>query len=133
MTPPPAKILLVDDTPNNLLVLRALLDDLGHDLVTAGSGPEALRLLFDTDFALVLMDVQMPGMDGFEATARLREVQAEVGHRTPVLALTAHAMKGDRERCLAAGMDGYVTKPIQPAELLSAVLGLTGRRATAAA
>ncbi|MFB3066130.1 MAG: response regulator, partial [Planctomycetota bacterium] len=89
-----------------------------------GSGKEALAALASEAFDVVLMDVQMPEMDGFEATAAIRERERETGGRIPILALTAHAMKGDRERCLAGGMDGYLAKPIEAQELYDAVEGL---------
>jgi CheY-like chemotaxis protein len=89
-------------------------------VVVAGNGKEALAALAREPFDLVLMDVQMPEMDGLEATRALRRGQ-ETGRHVPVVALTAHAIDGDRERCLAAGMDGYVSKPIQEAELWRAI------------
>src|SRR5205085_110670 len=76
-------------------------------------------------FDVVLMDVQMPEVDGFEATAAIRAAEAETGRRVPIVAVTAHAMKGDRERCLAAGMDEYVAKPIQPDDLARALAAVT--------
>jgi CheY-like chemotaxis protein/HPt (histidine-containing phosphotransfer) domain-containing protein len=87
----------------------------------AGSGAEALAALDQEPFDLVLMDMMMPDMDGMEATASIRRREKTTGRRIPVIAVTAHAMKGDRERCLAAGMDGYVSKPIQDRELWQAI------------
>ncbi len=86
-------------------------------MVVAGNGLEALAALKKESFDLVFMDVQMPEMDGYEATAAIREAERDNGRHQPVIALTAHAMKGDREKCLAAGMDGYLSKPIRPQEL----------------
>ena len=86
-------------------------------MVVAGNGREALKAFENEDFDLLLMDLQMPEMDGFEATAAIRKKEKDSGNHLPIVALTAHAMKGDRERCLAAGMDGYLTKPIRPLEL----------------
>jgi CheY-like chemotaxis protein len=83
----------------------------------AGNGLEALAALRKESFDLVFMDVQMPEMDGYEATAAIREEETKSGRHQQIIALTAHAMKGDRERCLAAGMDGYLSKPIRPEEL----------------
>lgn len=114
-------ILLVDDQPNNLLALESILAETAQNLVKAHSGRAALRHLLETDFAVILLDVQMPEMDGFEATAAIRELEKARGAHTPIIAMTAHAMKGDRERCLAAGMDGYVPKPIRPADLFAEI------------
>ena len=86
-------------------------------MVVAGTGLEALQALEKGSFDLVLMDVQMPEMDGLEATAVIREKEKGSGLHQPVVALTAHAMKGDREKCMAGGMDGYLRKPIRPQEL----------------
>jgi two-component system sensor histidine kinase/response regulator len=85
--------------------------------VVAADGREALAAIEKEGFDLVLMDLQMPEMDGFEATVAIREKEKAGGARLPIVALTAHAMKGDREKCLAAGMDGYLTKPIRTVEL----------------
>jgi CheY-like chemotaxis protein len=100
-----------------------LLKARGHDVVVTRNGEEALVTLERQTFDLVLMDVQMPVMDGFEATAAIREREREAGVHVPVIALTAHAMRGDRERCLEAGMDGYLAKPIRADELYAAVEG----------
>src|SRR6266404_8760383 len=97
--------------------LKVLLAERGHRVAVAENGLEALAALKKEDFDLVLMDVQMPEMDGMEATAAIRKGEKRTGEHVAVIALTAHAMKGDREKCLAAGMDGYLTKPIRPQEL----------------
>src|SRR5262249_55598040 len=89
----------------------------GHQVVVVGNGQEALAALDRQSFDAVLMDVQMPEMDGFEATAAIRARESAIGVHTPIIAMTAHAMKGDRERCLASGMDSYVSKPLRPQEL----------------
>jgi len=105
-----------DNAVNQRLVVR-LLEKRGHRIEVASNGREALAALKKARFDLVLMDVQMPEMDGLEATAAIREREKNDGTHQPVIALTAHAMKGDREKCLVAGMDGYLTKPIRPEEL----------------
>ncbi|MFO0809132.1 MAG: ATP-binding protein [Gemmataceae bacterium] len=108
-------LLAEDNIVNQRLVVR-LLEKRGHRVTVAGNGAAAVEEWRGKDFDIILMDVQMPDVDGFEATASIREQETE-GQRIPIVALTAHALKGDRERCLAAGMDGYLTKPIQPADL----------------
>lgn len=118
---PAQNVLMVDDTPENLVALQVVLEDLPCQLVTANSGPEALAKLLKQEFSLVLLDVQMPDMDGFEATERIRQSEAGSRRRTPIIALTAHAMTGDRERCLAAGMDDYVSKPFSSQDLADAL------------
>ncbi len=105
-----------DNLVNQRLVVR-LLEKRGHRVVVAGTGLEALQALEKGSFDLVLMDVQMPEMDGLKATAVIREKEKGSGLHQPVVALTAHAMKGDREKCMAGGMDGYLSKPIRPQEL----------------
>ena len=104
------KILIVDDNPANLKLARVLLMGEGYEVRTAADAEEALAVLETFQPALILMDLQMPGMDGFELTSRLK-ANPEMG-RTVILALTAYAMKGDEERALAAGCDGYIAKPI---------------------
>jgi CheY-like chemotaxis protein len=101
---------------NQRLAVR-LLEKRGHRVVVAATGLEALKALEKESFDLVLMDVQMPEMDGLEATAIIREKEKGTGRRQPIVALTAHAMKGDREKCTEGGMDGYLSKPIRPQEL----------------
>ena len=105
-----------------------ILEKRGHTAVLASNGKEAVALLERESFDLVLMDLEMPEMSGFEATAAIRARERQTGRHIPILALTAHAMKGDRERCLAAGMDGYVAKPIQARELYQAIAELVPDR-----
>ncbi len=114
-------ILLVEDNATNRLLAETLLEKKGHAVTTAHNGKEALAALAEESYQIVLMDVQMPEMDGFEATGQIRAREEKTGKHIPIVAMTAHAMKGDRERCLAAGMDGYVTKPIRAEELYRAL------------
>ncbi len=118
---PRLRILVAEDNPINQMLAVRILEKAGHSVAVAGNGEEALTAVAREPFDLVLMDVQMPVMDGFEATALLRQQERKTGRRLPVLAMTAHAMKGDRERCLKAGMDGYVAKPVQKQELFDAI------------
>jgi signal transduction histidine kinase/CheY-like chemotaxis protein/ligand-binding sensor domain-containing protein len=124
---PPAgasrKILLAEDNPVNQVVALRLLERRGHRVTLAANGLEAVAAVGREPFDLVLMDVQMPEMDGFEATAAIRQAEEAGGRHVPIFAMTAHAMKGDAERCRAAGMDGYLPKPIRPAELYAIVEG----------
>ena len=103
-------ILIVDDNPINLKLIRVLLAGEGYDVRTATAAEEALDLLKDFQPRLILMDIQLPGMDGLELTRRIKADPAM--QKTVILALTAYAMKGDEEKALAAGCDGYITKPI---------------------
>ena len=112
-----AKILLVDDKPEKLLALEAVLEDLGQQIVRAYSGRDALRCLLNEDFAVILLDVNMPGMDGFETASLIRELPEL--ERLPIIALTAKAMKGDREKAIAAGASDYITKPVDSDQLIS--------------
>jgi CheY-like chemotaxis protein len=120
---PHLSILVAEDNPVNQLLARRVLEKQGHLVTVAGNGRLALEAFEQTPFDLILMDVQMPEMDGFEAARAIRQQEAlrSMRARIPILAVTAHAMKGDRERCLAAGMDGFVSKPIQLGELLEAI------------
>jgi signal transduction histidine kinase/DNA-binding response OmpR family regulator len=117
----PLNILLVEDNPINHTLAARVLQKRGHTVTLATSGPEALAAIEASRFDLVLMDVQMPGMDGFEATVHIRSREMALGRHTPIIALTAHAMKGDRQRCMDAGMDGYVSKPINITELFEEI------------
>jgi CheY-like chemotaxis protein/HPt (histidine-containing phosphotransfer) domain-containing protein len=118
---PALDILLVEDNPVNRRLAQHVLEKEGYRVVAADNGAAALKTLEDKHFDLILMDVQMPRMDGIETTTAIRSREKTTGEYTPIVALTAHAMVRDRERCLKAGMDGYLIKPIQPATLLEAV------------
>src|ERR1700730_12662381 len=107
------RILLVEDNAENQVLATRLLEKRGHSVIVAGNGKEALAVLEKQSFDLVFMDVQMPEMDGFEATAAIRAKEKISGNHLPIIAMTAHAMVGDKERCLEAGMDDYITKPIR--------------------
>ncbi len=113
----PLRLLLAEDNAVNQRLAVGVLEKRGHHVVVVGNGREALAALDRESFDAVLMDVQMPEMDGFEATAAIRARESPIGVHTPIIAMTAHAMKGDRERCLAEGMDSYVSKPLRPQEL----------------
>ena len=117
-------ILLAEDNEVNQEYAVDLLQRRGHTVVVANNGPEALADWEMGTFDIILMDVQMPLMDGFAATAAIRQRENATGRHTPIIALTAHVMKGDRERCLAAGMDAYASKPLRPQELFAAIDGL---------
>ena len=106
------RVLLAEDNPVNQRLARRLLEKRGHRPTVVCNGAEALAAAQREPFDLILMDVQMPEMDGFEATAAIRAMERRSGRHTPIVAMTAHAMKGDRDRCLAAGMDAYVSKPL---------------------
>ena len=110
------RVLLAEDEAVNVIIAKAMLEKIGIDVTVAGDGIKALDLLAQGDFHLVLMDVQMPGLDGFTATMELRKRELP-GHRLPVVAITAHAMKGYHEKCLAAGMDDYLSKPFNEEQL----------------
>ncbi len=124
------RILLAEDNAINRELAVRLLEKRGHAVVTARNGREALATLEAQKFDLVLMDIQMPEVDGFEATRLIREKEKTAGGHLPIVAMTAHAMKGDRERCLEAGMDGYVSKPIEPRALIESIEGLVPGQAT---
>jgi PAS domain S-box-containing protein len=124
----PLRVLLADDNAVNQALVRGFLERQGHAVVAVGNGREALAALEGGGFDLALMDVEMPEMGGLEATALFRRREpGPGGRRLPVVALTAHAMKGDRERCLSAGMDGYLAKPIRSAELDRVIAEVLGR------
>ena len=114
-------ILLAEDNIVNQRVVARLLEKQRHHVVVATTGREALEAIERTTFDVVLMDIQMPEMDGYEATVALRARESTAGGRLPVIALTANAMSGDREACLERGMDGYLSKPVRPQELFSEI------------
>jgi signal transduction histidine kinase/DNA-binding response OmpR family regulator len=130
-TPRPLRILLAEDNPVNQTLGRRMLEKLGHEVVSALNGRQASEATAAERFDVVLMDLQMPEMDGFEATAAIRERERETGEHVPIVALTAHAMQDHREQCLAAGMDAYASKPIQVAELCATIEKLLPARAVA--
>jgi CheY-like chemotaxis protein len=117
----PVRVLVAEDNVVNQTLARRLLEKRGYTVTLVGDGRAALAA-FDTDyFDIVLMDVQMPGMDGFETTAAIRQKEQSTGRRIPIVAMTAHALKGDEERCIAEGMDGYISKPIRQPDLYATI------------
>ncbi len=118
------RVLLAEDGKVNQKLAVALLEKGGHSVVVAENGEIAVDLVAKQDFDVVLMDVQMPVMDGIDATIAIREQERTSDNRIPIIALTAHAMAGDRERCLDAGMDDYLSKPLNPKELYARLDGL---------
>jgi CheY-like chemotaxis protein len=125
----PLRILLAEDNVVNQRLAMRMLEKQGHTVVVVGDGVLALAALERDRFDVVLMDVQMPLMDGVEATGAIRKEERASGRHIPIIAMTAHAMSGDRQRFLASGMDGYVSKPVHSQELFAAienVLSLAG-------
>ena len=118
----PIRILVAEDNPINQLLAKRMLEKQGHTVVIVPNGVAAVEANERSEFDLILMDVQMPGMDGYEATRAIR--QRETKTRTPIIALTAHAMASDQQHCLDAGMDAYIAKPIDAGELTRAIEGL---------
>ena len=121
-------VLVAEDNVINQRYALEVLEKQGHSAVVVGNGREALAALERQSFDLVLMDVQMPEMDGFEATSSIRAKERFTGERIPIIAITAHAMNGDRDKCLAAGMDAYVPKPIRSTDLCEAISNLISSR-----
>jgi PAS domain S-box-containing protein len=120
------QVLVAEDNPVNQLVATRVFEKLGHQVTIVSNGREALAAVQAGKFDLIAMDVQMPEMDGLDATSAIRALEKTVGTHIPIIAMTAHAMKGDRERCLAAGMDGYTSKPIRIRDLEQAIAQLIG-------
>ncbi|HLG18690.1 MAG TPA: ATP-binding protein [Bdellovibrionota bacterium] len=121
-------ILLTEDNPINQMLAKRILEKAGHRVIVAQNGAEALEALAREEFDLIVMDVQMPVMDGLQTVAAIRKQEKRTGKHTPILAMTAHAMKGDREKCLGAGMDAYLSKPIRGKELVDMVNQFALRR-----
>ena len=117
----PLKLLVVEDNLTNRRLVQRILEKAGCTVMLAEDGAQALALWQHEHFDGILMDISMPVMDGVEAAARIRELEAGSGKRTPIVALTAHALQGDREKYLGLGMDGYISKPINRSELLQTV------------
>jgi CheY-like chemotaxis protein len=113
------RLLLAEDNVINRAFATGILERRGHSMVHAINGSEAVDAVARETFDIIFMDVQMPGMDGLEATRAIRQSEEATGHHTRIVAMTAHAMTGDRERCLAAGMDDYLSKPLQKSELIA--------------
>ncbi len=122
-----SRVLLAEDNAVNQTLALRLLEKRGYFVSVAGNGREALAALEKEIFDVVLMDIQMPEMDGFEATATIREREKSTGKHIPIIALTAHALKSDQERCLSAGMDAYISKPIRTNELFTTIERLLGK------
>jgi CheY-like chemotaxis protein len=122
------EILLAEDNRVNQKLAVALLEKIGHQIEVANNGREAVELYRKKAFDLVLMDVQMPEVDGYQATQQIRQIQLQAGKRVPIVALTAHASPADRQRCLASGMDEYLAKPIRAGDLYTLIESLTGHR-----
>jgi len=127
LKPSPLRVLVVEDNAINQRLVVAFLEEAGHTPVVAATGGEAMAALERQTFDVVLMDIQMPGMDGLQATAAIRAREPSTGPHIPIFAMTAHAHSEDRERCLAAGMDGYLAKPIRYEELIALVESSAGR------
>jgi CheY-like chemotaxis protein len=126
---PAGRVLLVEDAPINRLIARVMLERLGYEVDTCDNGAQAVDAVRSTRYHAVLMDCLMPVMDGYEATARIRLLEGP-SRQTPIVAATALAMSGDREKCLLAGMDDYVTKPLEPAALSEVLARYVGAPAS---
>ncbi len=126
------RVLVAEDNPTNQKLVSVLLDQQGHHVSIVNNGRLAVERAAQEPFDLILMDVQMPEMSGLEATAAIREAERHTGRHIPIVALTARAMAGDREQCLAAGMDAYVSKPVRAEELFSAIDAIAGSQTPAA-
>ena len=124
----PMKILVAEDNPINQKFVQVALKKAGHVITSVTDGRQAVDAINRESFDLVLMDVQMPEMDGFEATSRIRQYQKESGVHIPIVAMTANAMKGDREKCIEAGMDDYLSKPVKVRELLEVLEKINSSR-----
>jgi two-component system sensor histidine kinase/response regulator len=119
-----SRVLLAEDNAVNQTFALRLLEKRAYSVTVAGNGREAVEAFESNHFDVVLMDIQMPEMDGFEATAAIRAKEKLTGRHVPIIAMTAHALKGYQERCTSAGMDAYISKPIRTSELFSTVESL---------
>ena len=128
-----SRVLLAEDNAVNQTLAVRLLEKRGYHVTVAGNGSEAVQAFENNLFDVVLMDIQMPVMDGFEATAAIRTKEKLTGGHIPIIAMTAHALKGDQERCIAAGMDGYISKPIRTSELFSTIESMLSNKDSATA
>jgi CheY-like chemotaxis protein len=124
---PPLDVLLVEDSLVNQKLALGVLGQFGHRITVAGNGREAVEITATRDFDVVLMDVQMPELDGLGATREIRLRERHTGKHALIIAMTAHALTGDRERCLDAGMDEYLPKPIRPRQLVETIAAVTGK------
>jgi two-component system, sensor histidine kinase and response regulator len=133
--PAALRILLAEDNPVNQIVARRMIEKEGHHVTVAADGRAAANAWTEsgtgTPFDVIFMDIQMPELDGFEVTALIRAEERLTGRHVPIVAVTAHAMEGYRERCLSAGMDGYLTKPIVPRELHDVLVGISAEKLAA--
>ena len=112
------RILIAEDNPVNVLILEKSLEDVGCHFHSTSNGMEAVQEYERAAYDLILMDLQMPDMDGIEATQKIRSIEVGTGRHIPIVALTAHAQQGDKERCLACGMDDYLPKPIRRRDMI---------------
>jgi CheY-like chemotaxis protein len=112
------RVLVAEDNPVSRMLAVRILEKLGHDIVVADSGNNAVQLATQSDFDIILMDLQMPGLDGCAATQAIRKAEETTGKHVKIIAITAHAMTTDIKRCLEAGMDKYLSKPVDPAKLI---------------
>ncbi|MGO9012015.1 MAG: response regulator [Bryobacteraceae bacterium] len=126
------RVLLAEDNLINTMLAVRLLEMQDHSVTVANDGKEAVALVEGGGFDVVLMDVQMPNMSGLEATAAIRAIERGTGKHVPIVAMTAHAMKGDEERCLKAGMDGYISKPLQRSPMMEVIARVTSPAAESA-
>ena len=122
-------VLLVEDYAPNVMVASNYLEQFGYDNEVAVSGYDAIERVKENSYTAILMDVQMPGMNGLEATRIIRDYEKQQGNpRTPIIGITAHALAGDRERCISAGMDNYIAKPFNPSEMKGILDGIAKKR-----
>jgi CheY-like chemotaxis protein len=126
----PLSILVAEDNPISQKLITALVKQGGHEVTVCANGAAVLEMVQQQAFDLILMDIQMPELDGLRATAEIRRREQRTLEHIPIVAMTAHAMAGDRERCLGAGMDGYIAKPIHPGELRALLAGMTKNRSS---